>query len=108
MEKFVIRAKPSVGKGDFVHIDEDVFPPGFVGICLDNYRNRPIRLCDVYGLYHEAGSVYASQLTKLDVDREGFKKYMAALHESIVELTGSAPDWKPEDLDSNRFVIRGK
>lgn len=108
MEGFKIRAKPSVGKGDFVHIDEDIFPPGFVGICIDNYRNRPIRMCDVYGLYHEAGSVYASQLTRLDVDVEGFKKYMSALYESIEELTGKPPDWKPEDLDRNTFLGKGK
>lgn len=99
-----LRSRPDIRKGDYVHISVDVFEPGFLGICIDNYRLRPIRTCDVYGLFHEAGSVYASQLTRLDVDKEGFRKYMAALHESIQELTGRPPDWKPEDLDGNYFL----
>ncbi len=60
--------KPDIWKGDYVRIGVDIFPSGFLGICLDNYRNRPIRFCDVYGLFHEMGSVYAGELTKLDVD----------------------------------------
>jgi hypothetical protein len=96
--------RPDISKGDFVHIDEDVFSPGFLGICLDGYRNRPIRLCDVYGLYHEAGSVYAHQLTKLDVEKDRFKDYLRALHESISEITGQPPDWQPEDLENNQFL----
>lgn len=97
-------ARPDIRKGDYVHITVDAFDPGFVGICIDNYRLRPIRMCDVYGFFHEAGSVYASQLTRLDVDRDGFKKYMSALHDSIKEVTGRPPDWIPEDLDRNRFL----
>ena len=100
-------ARPAVRKGDFVHIDEEVFSPGFVGICIDDYRNRPIRTCDVYGFFHEAGSVYAYQLTKLDVDKIGFKKYLAALSQSIQEITGRPPDWLPDDLDGNGFLKLG-
>jgi len=100
--------RPDIGKGDFVHIDEDIFPPGFLGICIDNYRNRPIRMCDVYGFFHEAGSVYASQLTKLNLEREGFKEYLGALYRSIQEVTGRPPDWVPEDLERNDFLRKLK
>jgi hypothetical protein len=97
-------ARPDIGKGDFVHIDEDIFSPGFLGICIDGYRNRPTRTCDVYGFFHEAGSVYAYQLTKLNVEREGFREYLGALYQSIADVTGRPPDWRPEDLEKNHFL----
>jgi hypothetical protein len=96
--------RPDIGKGDFVHIDEDIFSPGFLGICIDGYRNRPTRMCDVYGFFHEAGSVYAYQLTKLNVEREGFAEYLGVLYGSIQEVTGRPPDWRPEDLEKNYFL----
>jgi hypothetical protein len=60
-------------------------------------------MCDVYGFFHEAGSVYAAQLTKLNVENEGFKEYLSALYRSIQEVTGRLPDWQPEDLEKNYF-----
>lgn len=99
-----LERRPQIGNWDFVHIDENIFPPGFLGICLDNYSNRPITMCDVYTLFPEMGSVYASDLSRLNVNREEFRKYLGALHESIKEVTGHPPDWKPEDLDKNQFL----
>ena len=103
-----LRARPDIQKGDYVHIDEDIFSPGFLGICIDGYRNRPIRMCDVYGFFHEAGSVYANQLTRLSVDKKGFKEYLAALYKSIQELTRRPPDWEPEDIERNHFLSQMK
>lgn len=91
-------------KGDYVHIDNDLFSPGFLGVVLDDYRNRPARFCQVYGLFREAGSVYAYQLTKLDTDKDGFKKYLAALHESIIEIAGRPPDWETTDFDKDPIL----
>lgn len=97
-------SKPEIGKSDFVHLDETIFAPGFLGICIDNYRNRPTRMCDVYGFFHEAGSVYAYQMKKLDVDRDEFKRCLAELYKDIEKETSRPPDWKPEDLDGNLFL----
>lgn len=96
--------RPEVAKGDYVHIDNGILPFGFLGVCLDNYRNRAIRFCDVYGLFHEAGSVYALDLSKLNVTRHEFKQYLGALHDRITELTERPPDSTTEDFDRDTLL----
>jgi hypothetical protein len=100
--------KPDIAKWDYVSIHDGDSSPAFLGVCLDNYRNRPIRMCDVYGLFHEAGSVYAYQLRKLNVDKCQFKEYLDHLYKDIDRLTGRPPDWTPEDFDKDYLLKRLK
>jgi hypothetical protein len=99
-----LATKPEIAKGDYVSIENDFLLPSFLGVCLDNYRNRPIRMCDVYGLFHEAGSVYAYQLSKLDVNKAQFKEYLSSLHQNIIKHTGRTPDWTPEDFERDYLL----
>lgn len=50
---------------------------GFVGIVIGG-ANTATPLCEVWGLYHELGSVYANELTKITkaelMDSDYFKK----------------------------------
>ena len=62
-------------------------------ILLDNNSTNSSQGCEL-----------VKDCTKLDGDKEACKNYITALHESITELTGDPPDWKPEDLDSNHFL----
>jgi len=39
---------------------------GFPAIVQDNYRNRSTRLCEVFGIAHEWGSVYTNELRPID------------------------------------------
>lgn len=45
---------------------------GFVGIVQDGYVDRSTRLCEVWGLAHEWGSVYADDI--VEISDEDFRE----------------------------------
>jgi hypothetical protein len=95
MWQFPKKKAQGIRRGDFVSIDNT-----FIGIVKDNFVNRTTRMVDVWGIAHEMGSVYASQLKK--ISKSEFDARKKELYRMVITQYKQEPQWEESELEKMR------